>query len=233
MAYSEVPAGSLQLGDRVRIYGHTKTFENNKEFEFTTFADSVIKLNTTPGTPIVPKNLKTNEALNESNQGLLVKVEGKVLSVEDGGLSFVVDDGSGPVLVFTDGYINTQSGPVPSVNVGDTLQAVGLAGKYSAGIRIRVRDVKELIVTAKGVSGVTLDQSEMTLTVGETKSLVATDIPADATNPAVTWSSDKPSVATVDDTGKVTAVWCRNSDDNSNDGRRQQNGNMYANRVSD
>ncbi|NOU99817.1 Ig domain-containing protein group 2 domain-containing protein [Paenibacillus sp. LMG 31457] len=150
MAFNQIPDGSLKLGDKVRVYGHTKTFENNKELEFGEFLDSFIKLNKTPGTPIAPKVATTKDSTNETNQGLLVKVEGKVQSIEDGGLSFNIDDGSGPVLVFTDGYIATQSGPAPNVKVGDTLQAVGLAGKYSAGTRIRVRDTKELIVTAKG-----------------------------------------------------------------------------------
>ncbi len=37
MAFKEVPDGSLKPGDKVRVYGHMKTFENNKEFEFTSF----------------------------------------------------------------------------------------------------------------------------------------------------------------------------------------------------
>ena len=44
----------------------------------------------------------------------------------------------------TDGYIVTQTGAVPALNIGDTLEAVGLTGKYANGNRIRVRDTKEL-----------------------------------------------------------------------------------------
>ena len=43
-------------------------------------------------------------------------------------------------------------------------------------------------------------------TAGETKSLTATVTPANATNQSVTWASSNPGVATVSDTGVVTAV---------------------------
>ena len=57
------------------------------------------------------------------------------------------------------------------------------------------------------VTGVAMNQTTGTLTtVGQTLQLTATVAPANATNPAVTWSSSNPSVATVDTTGKVTAV---------------------------
>ncbi|TXK80329.1 CehA/McbA family metallohydrolase [Paenibacillus sp. N3.4] len=73
MAFNQIPAGSLKLGDKVRVYGHTKTFENNKELEFGEFLDSFIKLNKTTGTPITPKLASTKDSTNETNQGLLVK----------------------------------------------------------------------------------------------------------------------------------------------------------------
>jgi len=55
------------------------------------------------------------------------------------------------------------------------------------------------------VTGVTLDQTALTITVGETATLTATVDPEDATNKAVTWSSSKNSVATVSN-GTVTGV---------------------------
>src|SRR5665648_491886 len=56
------------------------------------------------------------------------------------------------------------------------------------------------------VTGVTLDQASMTLTVGEaTGTLVATVAPATATNKSVTWSSSAPEVATVVD-GVATQI---------------------------
>lgn len=55
------------------------------------------------------------------------------------------------------------------------------------------------------VTGVTLNKSSITLFVGKTETLIATVAPNDATNKAVTWSSDKESVATVNANGVVTA----------------------------
>ncbi|OMF18858.1 hypothetical protein BK133_30310, partial [Paenibacillus sp. FSL H8-0548] len=56
------------------------------------------------------------------------------------------------------------------------------------------------------VAGVILDKTEVTLTEGEQASLIATAAPEDATNKAVTWSSDNENVATVDANGLLTAV---------------------------
>lgn len=56
------------------------------------------------------------------------------------------------------------------------------------------------------VTGVTLSDTSLNLFVGETTSLTASVTPDDATNPAVTWSSSDPTIATVDQPGKVTAV---------------------------
>lgn len=56
------------------------------------------------------------------------------------------------------------------------------------------------------VESITLDKTSLELKEGETATLIATVNPDNATNKAVTWSSDKTSVATVNASGKVTAV---------------------------
>lgn len=56
------------------------------------------------------------------------------------------------------------------------------------------------------MESITLDKTEGILNVGNTVTITATVAPEVATNPAVTWSSSDESVATVDETGKVTAV---------------------------
>ena len=56
------------------------------------------------------------------------------------------------------------------------------------------------------VENITLDQSTATLTEGETLVLTATVAPDDAAEKSISWSSSNPSVATIDNTGKVTAV---------------------------
>ena len=64
------------------------------------------------------------------------------------------------------------------------------------------------IVTASTVpvSGISLSQTELTLAIGGTATLKATVLPTNATNPAVAWASSDKAVATVDNSGNVTAV---------------------------
>ncbi|WNF22693.1 DUF4350 domain-containing protein [Mesobacillus jeotgali] len=159
MAFQEVPDGSLKPGDKVRIYGHIITFDKNKEIEFAKFDQDVIKFG--EGDPIPPKQVATGEATSEANQGLLVKVKGKVVSKFDDN-SYVINDGSGDVLVFTDGYIVNQSGPVPLLMIGETLEAVGLSGSFAQGERIRVRDTQELqkVIELPGGGGTDPDDGD-------------------------------------------------------------------------
>ena len=56
------------------------------------------------------------------------------------------------------------------------------------------------------VKGVTLNKFDLRLYVGTTEQLTATVEPENASNKKVIWSSDDPSVATVDENGNVTAI---------------------------
>lgn len=56
------------------------------------------------------------------------------------------------------------------------------------------------------VTGVSLNKTSTTLTVGGSETLTETVQPSNATNKAVNWSCNPTSVATVDSNGKVTAV---------------------------
>lgn len=55
------------------------------------------------------------------------------------------------------------------------------------------------------VTNITLDKTELSLSIGDSETLTATIEPNNATNKNVTWSSNNEAVATVDN-GKVTAV---------------------------
>ncbi len=56
------------------------------------------------------------------------------------------------------------------------------------------------------VTGISLDQNELTLAPGGTAKLTAAVQPENASNQRVTWTSDDPDVASVDGSGVVTAV---------------------------
>ena len=69
----------------------------------------------------------------------------------------------------------------------------------------------EVTVKGKDVAQVTLDKEEANIGVGESFTLIATVLPEDATDKTVTWSSSEPSVASVDENGKVTGLAPGNS----------------------
>lgn len=56
-----------------------------------------------------------------------------------------------------------------------------------------------------GVEGLSLDESELTMRVGETKTMLAVVMPANASNKGITWTSSDTSVAYVSQSGVVTA----------------------------
>ena len=66
-------------------------------------------------------------------------------------------------------------------------------------------DSDEVVDKSVHVTGITLDQKQVTLKEGATVTLVPTVYPEDATNKKVSWSSGDSAVATVED-GKVTAI---------------------------
>jgi|GEM_PF-2258522 len=61
-------------------------------------------------------------------------------------------------------------------------------------------------VTTIPVSSISLSRSTITLDVGETHQLTALIAPTDATDPTITFSTDNAAVATVDQTGLLSAV---------------------------
>ena len=67
-------------------------------------------------------------------------------------------------------------------------------------------DVCTVTVVKTDVSSITLSSTSKTLETGDTVTLTATVSPSDATYPTVIWTSSDTSVATVDDSGKITAV---------------------------
>ncbi len=108
-------------------------------------------------------------------------------------------------------------GDVPILS-GEPSQSLPLIeGENTFTLRVAASDqqtAKEYTITivrqsppAIPVTGISLDQTELTLTLGEAAvELHATVLPADATNPAVSWTSSNSQVATVDQNGMVTPV---------------------------
>ena len=62
------------------------------------------------------------------------------------------------------------------------------------------------VVAPVHITGISLSETSKSLKIGDSAQLTVNFTPSDATNKNVTWSSSNSSVATVDSTGKVTAV---------------------------
>lgn len=91
---------------------------------------------------------------------------------------------------------------------GENSEAVATPDNLDAAFGVVPEELSattKVTVTTK-VESITLDKTEGILNVGNTVTITATVAPEVATNPAVTWSSSDESVATVDKTGKITAV---------------------------
>ena len=91
------------------------------------------------------------------------------------------------------------NGLVTAVAEGRTTIKARVGGKTSACI---VTVKKEIIP----VTSISLDLSTLSLTKGESKTLVATVSPANATYKQIIWASSDPNVASVNSEGKVSAV---------------------------
>lgn len=93
------------------------------------------------------------------------------------------------------------NGKVTAIGAGSaTITVTTNDGNYKASCTVNV------ITATIYVNGISLNTSSLSLTVGETTSLVATVSPSDATDKSVAWTSDNASVATVDQNGKITAL---------------------------
>jgi uncharacterized protein YjdB len=88
------------------------------------------------------------------------------------------------------GLITAQHGGIATITVTTE------DGNYTAQCEVTVN---------VPVTGVTLNQNANTLYVGQSEQLIATVLPADATNKNVWWESDNESVATVSSSGEVFA----------------------------
>ncbi len=92
-------------------------------------------------------------------------------------------------------------GSVTALKPGEaTVTVTTKDGGKTANAKVTVRS-KTIAVT-----GVSLDKTSLTLTEETSETLTATVKPEDATDKSVKWSSDKPEIASVDNSGKVTAL---------------------------
>ena len=95
--------------------------------------------------------------------------------------------------------------PKAGLPVGNYNEGIAVKGSNGAAATVSAR----FAVTAApfvAVAGVSLDRSSLTLPVGQSTALVATVLPANATDKGVKWASSDPSIVAVDANGIITAM---------------------------
>lgn len=149
-------AGSYKLGDKVRITGHTSSYQGERQLSIS--LGSIEKIGET--TPVQPTKITAAQLNDCSYLGSLVTLEGTVTDVNyANGLvqDILVKDAAGNIgRVFIDGYI-TSGTEIQGLEVGCKISATGLAsydntysGDSSLYPRIRVRDRVEIICSKGG-----------------------------------------------------------------------------------
>lgn len=98
-----------------------------------------------------------------------------------------------------------ESGNVTAKNPGEATITVTAADNGGAQATCKVT-VTERTAPVIKVTQIQLSQTRASLNEGKVLQLTATVLPTDATNQSLTWSSSVEGVATVDSTGKVTAI---------------------------
>ena len=94
----------------------------------------------------------------------------------------------------------SNDGLVTAVATGRaTVTVTTTVGSYTASCAVEVSE-------PVAVTSVTLDESALDITVGQTSQLTVTVLPNNATDKSVTWSSSNNNIATVTSNGLVTAV---------------------------
>lgn len=89
---------------------------------------------------------------------------------------------------------------------GSTAETYVTSQKESKGDKCKLEFVDIDSAQDVAVSSVTVTPSVLSLTTGASETLKAEVLPENATDRKVTWTSDDDKIASVDDTGKVTAV---------------------------
>lgn len=146
-----------------------------------------------PDSPVAVENVTLNAETLTIEPGATKKLQATVMpsNADDKAVTWSSSDTT-VATVDSDGTITAHAEGTTTI----TAQASG----RTATCAVTVRPI------LNPVENITLDRTTLTLMRGETEILKATVSPDNADDPSVTWWSSNPSVATVDNYGKVTAV---------------------------
>ena len=153
-------ASGISEGQKARFYGKISHYQGEVELQVSNFTIIDSSIN-----KIAPTALSSKNSMLPANTGLLVKTEGYVSNIikdTDGTVNqFTINDGSGPAIVFINGYI-TKGTALPFIKDGAYVSVIGLAsiGEVSSDsdmhARIRVRDRGEIVELDKTAPTITI-----------------------------------------------------------------------------
>lgn len=142
----------IPLGAKVRIIGEVEQYQGDVELEIENENTDVVVLDDAIQL-VEPKVMTTGKSMLEKNEGWLVKIQGTVTKmVTEGDNALYLDDGTGEARVLLQGYIDDGSGNPenlgkwdPTIEVGDTVSAIGITSEDPIGHRLRVRNAAEIL----------------------------------------------------------------------------------------
>lgn len=160
---------------------------------------------------ILPQGVTAPETLRLEINGETTRALGAVMTPEDATDVKLVYESSDESVATVD-----EAGNVTAVGVGECTIVTTIAAdtpataedsELDSGMLIAPENAqaKTKVTVVKKPEAITLDSAEGVLSVGSTHTIRATVTPSDATDQALTWSSSNEAVATVSETGKVTA----------------------------
>ncbi|GLX66903.1 S-layer homology domain-containing protein [Paenibacillus glycanilyticus] len=168
-------ASGIQEGQKARFSGTIAHYQGEVELtvsNFTILDPSIHKL--------APTSLTTAASVSSDNTGLLVRTRGVVSDIykdNDGTINqFTINDGSGPAIVFINGYI-TKGTSLSFITEGASVSVAGLAsiGEVVSDSdmhpRIRVRDRAEIMNVSLTSIAVTTLPAKTQYKVGESLDL--------------------------------------------------------------
>lgn len=146
----------LPLGTKVRITGVAGEYQGDYQLQIQNESKDLVVL-ADPIEVVDPKIISTADSMLKSNEGWLVKIQGIVTRIEES--SIFINDGTGEARVYLEGYIGDGSGNLdtlgkfdPTIEVGDTVSAIGLASTDPEGPRLRVRNSAEISKVDNAIS---------------------------------------------------------------------------------
>jgi len=134
-------AGTLPIGTEVMVTGTLLYFEGEMELAYDDWGVQIMKSGPT-GEAVEPLDLPTADAMQEKHQGKLITTTGQVKEIDHALGTIIIDDGSGPALMYIDGYLGID---ISDIKVGQTYQFTGMGSHGSMGPRLRIRFQEDIV----------------------------------------------------------------------------------------